>query len=184
MTMSSGSKIDPSKIFVQADCFYQTLAILSNVAPDNTQLAVTLGEPAMVITALTIELFIKCLVAIETGDVPRGHHLKQLFDKLGTSTQNRIQYTWDNSIAAHRAEEWNKLEKSLRITIARDLPSALEVGSKAFERIRYSYEGNNEDLQFYLQDLPQLLGRVILEIKPEWKALRRNYQELVPPSAN
>jgi hypothetical protein len=50
--MMTTPKIDPSRIFLQADCFYQALAILCNVEPDNTQLAVILNEPMMVIGAL------------------------------------------------------------------------------------------------------------------------------------
>ncbi len=61
-----------------------------------------------------------------------------------------------------------------------DLPTALTMGSKAFEKIRYSYEGISDDVQYYLQDLPQLLGYLILQMKPEWKALRRIPIQLEP----
>jgi hypothetical protein len=178
MAPNANIDIDPSKIFVQADCFYKTLAILCNVEPNNTQLAVTIGEPVIVITALTIELFFKCLVCIETGNVPRGHRLRDLFEKLSLQTKSHIQAEWDDSIATHRAKEWDNLEKLMGVTIARDLPSALATGNESFERIRYSYEGKTESVQFYLQDLPQLLGRTILSMKPEWKSLGRPYQEL------
>jgi hypothetical protein len=172
-------QIDASKIFEQGDCFYQTLAILCNVDPDDVQLGVTIGEPAMVIGALTIELFFKCLACIETGAVPWGHNLKELYDSLSLATRARIQQTWDNDILVHRKSEWDRYEEALGQKIARDLPSALAAASKAFERIRYSYEGNTTDLQYFLQDLPQLLGRVILELKPEWAGLRRAYRPLV-----
>lgn len=105
MTARSKRKIDPSKIFEQADCFYTTLAVLCNVEAENTQLGVTLGEPAMVIGALTIELFFKCLLCVELGHVPRGHNLRELYEKLSSPTRDRIEQGWDK-IAAHRAEEW------------------------------------------------------------------------------
>ena len=174
--------IDPSKIFVQADCFFQALAILTNVEPDNTQLAVAIGEPVMVVGSLTIELFLKCMRCIETGEVPRGHNLRILYDGLSLATRHRIQHTWDNEIAVYRRAEWDRFERSLGTKIARDLPSALTAASNAFERIRYSYEGGNENVQYYLQDLPQLLGRVILELRPEWKELQREYRPLPPAS--
>jgi hypothetical protein len=178
MSQRGNLKVDPSQVFVQADCFYKTLAVLCNADPNNIRLAVIIGEPVMVIAALTIELFLKCLVCMETGDVPFGHRLKELFERLSVQTQSRIEKEWDRSVAAHRAREWDDLEKRMGVTIARDLPSALAAGSDAFERIRYSYEGNTENVQFYLQDLPQLLGRTIVAIKPEWKTLTRTYQEL------
>ena len=36
-------QIDASKIFEQGDCFYQTLAILCNVDPDDVQLVLLSG---------------------------------------------------------------------------------------------------------------------------------------------
>jgi hypothetical protein len=174
------SNIDPRKIFQQADCFYQTLAILSNVEPENEQLAVTIGEPAMVIGALTIELFFKCLVCIETGEVPRGHYLGELYEGLSAATKDRIRQTWDNDIVPYRAQEWDRIEAALGQRIIRDLPGALAAANRSFERIRYSYEGNTADVQYFLQDLPQLLGRVILEMRPEWRGLQRPYSPLEP----
>ena len=81
----------------------------------------------------------------------------------------------------HNAKLWDHYETLLPGKIARDLRSALEVGSKAFEQIRYSYEGGTDELQYYLQDLPILLGRIILQMKPEWEGLRREYQEIPKP---
>ena len=133
----------------------------------------------MVLGALTIELFLKCLICIESGLAPRGHNLKNLFDSLSEATQKRIQHSWNTGIAVRRAEEWDEMERALGVKIARDLPTALTVASKSFELIRYSYEGNTKELQYYLQDLPALLGRVILEMKPEFASVRR--KPLSPP---
>jgi hypothetical protein len=66
--------------------------------------------------------------------------------------------------------------------MARDLFSALGAGGDAFRQIRYSYEANIDRLQYYIHDLPQFLGKIVLEIKPEWQILRRNYQWLPPSS--
>jgi hypothetical protein len=63
----------------------------------------------------------------------------------------------------------------------RDLPSALSVGGSSFQKIRYSYEGGTEDLQFYLQDLPLALGRIILQLRPQWQGHLRAYQPLPKP---
>jgi hypothetical protein len=176
-------QIDAKKIFEQGNCFYQTLAILCNVNPEDVQLGVTIGEPVMVIGALTIELFFKCLTCIETGAVPRGHNLKALYDGLSHATRARIQQTWDGDILVHRKSEWDQLEEAIGQKIARDLPSALAAASKAFARLRYSYEGNTADVQYFLQDLPQLLGRVVLELKPEWNGLQRPYRPLAPSAS-
>jgi hypothetical protein len=172
-------RIDPLEIWLHADGFYQTLYILCNVHPNNQQVGAWLAQPTMVIGAFTIELFFKCLICLETEDVPRIHDLKELFDMLNPKTQARIEAGWA-SIANHRSEEWDTVEKVLSRTIARDLRGALTAGSKAFEKIRYSYEGVEDDVQYYLQDLPRLLGRVILERKPDWENLQRPLRPLQP----
>jgi hypothetical protein len=178
MGLSSGQSVDPRGIFEQANAFYQALAILCNVEPQNVQLAVTIGEPVMVVGAFTIELFLKCLVCIETGKAPFGHNLRELFDQLSGSTRGRILRTWDNDILIQRKAEWNRIEAAMGQKIFRDLPDALTAASRSFERIRYSYEGNTADLQYFLHDLPQLLRQVVVEIKPEWKHQPRDYYPL------
>jgi hypothetical protein len=134
---------------------------------------VTLLEPAIVLGAFTTELFLKCLIRIEARGTPRTHDLKELFGKLSPATRARIKNLWDSDIAVRRNKEWDGLEERFLLKIPRDLPSALAKGSNAFDRVRYSYEGNTEDLHYYLGDLPALLERVILEMKPEYEAWRR-----------
>jgi hypothetical protein len=172
--------IAAEKVFEHAECFYQASLVLRTHLPvrlrpdhfDNIHAAVTLTEPLIVLDALTCELFLKCLICIETGSTPRGHDLKQLFDQISEATRTRIQNVWDDEIAVRKRQSWEKLER-LGLKIARDLPSALAKGTKSFELYRYSYEGNTQDLHYYLEDLPALLEQLILEIKPEFEAFRR-----------
>lgn len=49
---------------------------------------------------------------------------------------------------------------------------------RAFERMRYGYEPETKDSQFYIGDMPIILERVILEYRPEWGKLRRRVVEL------
>ena len=75
---------------------------------------------------------------------------------------------------------WRKVEATFGNgeTFKRDLPNALKAGSRAFEKIRYSYEPESKGSQFYISDLPRLLGYVILEKKPEWANVRRKVSEV------
>jgi hypothetical protein len=172
--------IAAAQVFEHAECFYQASAVLRNQLPvrlrpdhfENIHAAVTLTEPLIVLDALTSELFLKCLICIETGGTPHGHDLKKLFDQLSEATRTSIQSFWDSEIATLRRKKWDDLER-FGLRLPRDLPSALAKGTNAFERYRYSYEGNTEDLHYYLEDLPPLLERVILEMKPEFEAFRR-----------
>jgi hypothetical protein len=172
--------IAAEKLFEHAECFYQASTALRSHLPvrlrpdhfENIHAAMTLNEPLIVLDALTSELFLKCLICIETGSTPRGHDLKKLFDQLSEATRTRIQSYWESEVATRRREEWDKFER-FGLKIARDLPSALAKGTNAFERYRYSYEENTQDLHYYLEDLPALLERLILEMKPEFETFRR-----------
>jgi hypothetical protein len=181
MSNKPAKKIDPFQIFIHADGFYKADHILSNINFNtDPQLATEIGQASMVLSALNSELFLKCLICIETGRVPRGHNLHSLFKQLKPQTRRRIEHIWDTELVPHRNSMWVKIENSFGDgrKIARDLTSALAGGSTAFEKIRYSYEDDNEEVQFYIGDLPQILGRVILEMKPEWRNRRRRVQEV------
>ena len=99
---------------------------LRSFSPDprkNMHAAVTLVEPLIVLAALTSELFLKCLICIETGNLARRHDLKQLFDQLSGETRARVQNLWDLEIAVRRREEWDN-RKRFGLEMPRDLPSA------------------------------------------------------------
>jgi hypothetical protein len=110
--------------------------------------------------------------------VPRGHHLKHLFDRLSPPIQNRLEYLWETRVVPLRASTWDRIETNLNRKIPRDLRSALVGGNRAFEEVRYSYEGVPEEMEFIIGDLPNILGQLILELKPEWGWLRRRAEEL------
>jgi hypothetical protein len=51
-------------------------------ASEDMHVAITLAEPLIVLAALANELFLKCIICIETGGTTHGHNLKELFDRL------------------------------------------------------------------------------------------------------
>lgn len=172
--------IDPRLIYLQGDGFYRAYSVLANDTGvlNEPGLAAEVGNAAMVISAFNSEIFLKCLVCIETGKVPRGHHLLDLFNKLSAEVQRRIEDLWESVVVAQRAEMWNKIDGASEEKIARKLRPALKCGNAAFEQIRYSYEGHTSGTAFFLADLPLVLGKMIVELKPEWRGLRLQYQTL------
>jgi hypothetical protein len=174
------SRIVAEKIFEHAESFYQAAAALRSHLPvrlrsdhfENIHAALTLTEPLVVLDALTCELYLKCLICIETGDAPRGHDLRKLYDQVSGATRTRIESSWDSEVATRRRKKWDDLER-FGLKVYRELPLALANGTNSFERYRYSYEGNTQGVHFYLDDLPSLLQRFILEMKPEFEAYRR-----------
>jgi hypothetical protein len=173
--------IDPLTIFMHAKGFHIAEDYIGSInISQNVQLALEMSQAVMVLAAFNCELFFKCLICIETGLVPPGHDLDDLYDQLSPETQARCEEMWDTEVVPLRDPMWKKMEKDVGKgdTLKRDLPSAIKAGRRAFEKMRYSYEPESKGSQFYISDLPRLLYRVILEKKPEWARLQRKVSQL------
>lgn len=170
--------INPLDIYMHALGFHVSETALGAITmgPDE-QLGSQVVEAAMVLSAFTTELFLKCLICLETKLTPPSHHLFELFEQLRPATKTKITHLWDTQILPVRDPQWTFLENSQGniFKISRDLPGALTASSRAFEKIRYAYEpGSRDDSNFNVADLPRVLRRVILEMKPEWITLGRS----------
>jgi len=125
----------------------------------------------MVLSAFAIELYLKCLLCLETARLHRGHNLKNLFDSLQPKTRARLTELWDADIMKPERQRVLAFIRSrpdgdkLRL----DLPSVLVLGANAFEELRYFYEG--ERSYFLLSDFPNALRAVILERVPGWATI-------------
>ena len=177
MTTLFNPAFDPLKIFQHATNFHESDHRLRNSAQhDKPDDVAFIAHPSMVLSAFAIELYFKCLLCVETGKVPSGHHLKRLFDGLALPTRRRLEDLWDADI--RRPERQRILDhirtlpngRSLRL----DLPYALNVGANSFVELRYFYE--RQQTFFLLGDFPNLLRQVILERFPSWAMTRA-----VPP---
>jgi hypothetical protein len=81
--------LDPFKIFMHASNFHKSYdALIKTVVPapggplpDEQRIGV-ISHPAMVLSAFSSELYLKCALCIETGAVPDGHNLRKLFEGL------------------------------------------------------------------------------------------------------
>jgi hypothetical protein len=63
----------------------------------------------MVLSAFASELYLKCLLCIETDKVPEDHNLLRLFDGLKVSTRHELDDLWDTDI--RRPEKQAAIEK-------------------------------------------------------------------------
>ena len=163
---SPKAAIDPLRIYRQAEGF--RLAYLRLLQAEDPSLQQQLGPAMIVNSAFSAELFLKCLICLETGSVPRGHHLKKLFLDLRSSTRKQIEAIWDVH-AETKITYYAQLEAFLGKTISLNLINALTDGNQVFEQMRYIYESDG-NYSFRITDLPNLLRTVILERRPEWEA--------------
>ena len=98
--------------------------------------------PAVVCTAFAVELFLKALVTVEKGGTPRGHSLTSLFSRLSHESQVAIDLRFCELVAGSPTVQAMKIQFP-QMSLA--LPDVLSDSDRAFETLRYSYEGNVQD---------------------------------------
>ncbi|MFP5468765.1 MAG: HEPN domain-containing protein [Alphaproteobacteria bacterium] len=149
-------------IFFQANAFKLAAQKLTQPGPPNLLLMVA----QIVNSSFSSELYLKCIIIIESGDSPHGHDLEKLFNQLKNETKNIIETRWN----AERFQQWAILDEVDRLAggpvNARTLRVALAREGKSFESWRYAHEPGKLP-NFSLGSLPTILNAHILDIKPE-----------------
>jgi HEPN domain-containing protein len=179
-----GLNLDQS-IYVHARGFHQA----------SEYLATTLGKPnpmagaAVVInSAFASELYIKCLILLEKGQLIKDQHdLGKLFRQLHADTQTMIETPFDAEMA--RGPEISDATKAMlgARRPPRTLREALAEGADAFVRWRYLYETDDSRHRFFaLFPLPKILNAVILGRKPGWSNFAISLARLpdAPPTSH
>jgi HEPN domain-containing protein len=165
-TSLSAAAMDPKKVFDQAERFRVADRLLRS---DRFEMQVTevIILPAIVLSAFSSELFMKCIVLLEGGKLERTHNLYSLFGKLTKSTQDRIVALWDAEIATDK-DQLDQLQAVAGVPVPRDLPGVLKECGDAFTAIRYEYEDPLK-ANFLMSELPPMLKEVVLAARPDWK---------------
>jgi hypothetical protein len=181
--VSAKPPIDPLRIYIQAERFLFTDEKLRSpevlTAPE---IGAYVMLPCIVMQAFCIELYIKCLICIEGHPVPRFHHLKNLFDRLNGKTQKELAALWladNDSRDAFR----KMLPAKWHGAVSDDVRQALSDGSRAFDELRYAYEGE-PTCRFYIDTMPRMLRQMIWKRKPEWRGLGPGHQPLASLDAD
>ena len=153
-----------------ADLFVETARMIEGRALSEEN--VLLNIPYGVNAGLAVELYLKCLVSIECGQVPRTHNLKKLFCQLRRETRKRLKQNHDQ--IADQDQSFGVLRQH---GVATDLLSLLENGQEAFEWFRYPYEPDfhNKPASFTLTLFGACVRDFILDLRPEW--LSKNQRE-------
>jgi hypothetical protein len=154
--------VDPKSVFDLACKFAASEQHLRHTSNPN---AVYMASPSMVLSAFTIELFLKCLLLLESKEVKRIHSLDVLYQELGRGQRRRIEKVWDKE-ARPKVIQLNQ-----QFGHPSDLPNALVKCGQTFRDMRYCYEDPDRQV-FYLGELPPILWRAIVGIRPEWAPKR------------
>jgi len=169
--------LDPVKIYRHASAFHKAYDVLLKAAlpkegaiPDDQFIGI-IAHPAMVLSLFASELYLKCLLCVETGEVPEGHNLKTLFLGLPVPTRHALDGLWDTDM--RRMEKQKALEKLQEMDTKKrlrlDLRYALDLGADSFIKLRYFYE--KEEVFCLLSDFPFVLRNFILDRFPSWGSI-------------
>jgi hypothetical protein len=150
--------LDPRHIFDHACRFLGADQRLRAMGQD----AIPLAPAAMVLSAFSAELFLKCLLVLESGAAPPTHRLDILFKGLSHKRRRRIDEIWEGDARPKIASFCRQLAQPS------DLSNALIRCGSAFENLRYYYE-DPEKVVYYIGDFAWIVMRAIMEIKPEWR---------------
>jgi len=155
------AKTNARDIFNHACRFLGADQLLRKVGAPGSGWELTVAPPTMVLSAFAAELFLKCLLVLETGAAQPTHRLDVLFKRVSHKRQRKIQELWE-------ADCRPKLMPLCRaLNLPSDLSNALVKCGSAFENLRYYYE-QPDKVAYYIGDFAWILMRVIVEIEPEW----------------
>lgn len=171
---------DPRLIFRNAEWFSISAAILRKVAPRVRSAFV----PSAVLNAFSLELYFKCLIAIETGKPPpTGHNLRWLFNRLNGGTKTKIKHYFDNP-PDQKELNWRESLKNPPAYVPKEalvvpytFDNILDKSARAFSQFRYIFERGsyNSDAVWSAGYIVTCTRRVIVETHPEWDKLEANY---------
>jgi hypothetical protein len=153
----------PLRIFMNAERFRQADLLLRSF--DDQQIAVAVASPALILSAFASEIYLKCIICLETGELAHGHHLKNLFRQIGPCTRRAIQQRWDAYVSSPLKQ---RLYAKNGSPVPVDLDWTLSEGSSAFTFLRYIHEVDNLKTKFLLGDFPNILRDVIIQMRPQW----------------
>ena len=117
--------------------------------------------------AFAVELYLKCLLSVEGGQIPETHNLKQLFNQVSRESRGKITKRHNKLAADHPVLS----EFRQNLGIKTDLNSLLEDGQNIFTQFRYFFEdiaNRTEPIGFGLDLFGQIVRNRILDWRPEW----------------
>jgi hypothetical protein len=177
------ARLDPADIFVVAEQYRNGAKwlILSQTHgwPFDVRMA------AVMCASFALELFFKCLLAMENKIAPDLHDLWQLFARLDKSTQAKIRGNFMPYLADTQRLIAAASECAGYPAPTVDFDYVLNASRKAFPLLRYIYEKGLPGGQGWAAEgILEAARKTILETHPDWGHARQASPEVifdVPP---
>jgi hypothetical protein len=185
-TAAGKAPVDPKHVFRAAVSYEYSANLLASItsmiAGRSGKLTASPPEampptaaPATALGGFAIELYLKCLLQLESGASlpPGGHPLVDLFSRVSSPRQAEIKRVYDENRPSLAQVELAFFEK-FRYPHALDFDRHLGVLSRAFERWRYYYELEMEGGLMVPGSISYAVQQVILQLRPEWASILNN----------
>ena len=134
-----------------ADCFRLSGTVLSEYSLRDENSLRRHSPGFAVLASYSVELYIKCLLAIEGRQLPTSHDIKFLFGQLPRETREGLRKKHDE----HPDRPG-------------DLDEMLEKGGDTFNKVRYLFERHKTE--FGLNWLGEVIRQRIISLHPDWEA--------------
>jgi hypothetical protein len=129
--------------------------------------------PQVVIAAFALELYLKCLIYLETGSAPQGHEIVKLFRKVSAAKQAKIRTIYqanvgNDVICRHIIAQFKNPHLF-------DFDPVLNSINTTFVDWRYYYEKpvfTGTEARFFLAPV----RTVIFELRPTWQTIWDNFR--------
>lgn len=156
--------VHPKEVFKTAEIFRATPQILTNLIPREPQYIL----PLIICSSFSLELHLKCLILIEGGTPGKLHDLERLFSKLTPNSQKIIRACYEPA-RLKRDAMFAGVYAAAKIAPRTDFDSVLHAGAKAFENLRYHFEGVAKDQGWMAGPIRDCVRQRIIELHPEWE---------------
>jgi hypothetical protein len=167
MAANQEGKPDPEKVFrafLSAEAFLEICKVMVAALENGNFRILSLGLATN--AAFALEMYLKCLLLLESGLAARGHDLYNLFHKLDQSTQSDL--TKDHEEFLKRNQAF--VAKAQETGLPTDLEELLKLGRSAFTDFRYAHEQVPSETDFALNGLTYCVRQRILKKQPKWES--------------
>jgi len=124
--------------------------------------------PSIQLSFIAVELFLKCLIALNNGEIRTGHELHKLLRRLPDSISEELSVRWGKRFADG---PYLKLPREMlaKLPPTVNLYSVLRSANFMQQQSRYPWERKGNLNVFIIQDVPDMLYTYICEVRPDWE---------------
>ena len=118
------------------------------------------SAPRLLVASFAVELYLKCLYVLDTGDAPiEGHDWKKLFDALKPFTRDAIREAFKRIVDSDHVLRYLDVINPEAVKV-KDFARSLAAAKNTFDQRRYLYEPVAQGEWFYAHLLREAIRNV------------------------